>query len=91
MALARELDEELGIEIGSFTQLKNIRHSYPDRCVYIEFFVVSSWSGEPRGLHGQQLKWVPVDALDETVLLPADAPVVNAIQALDWAKLTNSR
>ncbi len=91
MALARELDEELGIEIGSFMHLKNIRHDYPDRCVDIDFFLVYSWSGEPRGLHGQRLQWMPVDALDETILLPADAPVVRAIQTSNWAESAGSR
>jgi 8-oxo-dGTP diphosphatase len=60
-----------------------VQHDYADRHVSIEFFLVSSWLGTPSGLQGQKLKWVQVDLLDETMLLPADGPVIAALQKLD--------
>jgi 8-oxo-dGTP diphosphatase len=81
MALSRELNEELGIGVDSFERFKNIRHDYPDRCVDIDFFLVNRWTGEPRGLQGQKLQWVPVDTLDEAILLPADAPLVRMLKS----------
>jgi 8-oxo-dGTP diphosphatase len=51
-----------------------------DRTIDLDVWRVEKWSGAPRGLEGQELKWVlPQDLLKEG-LLSADAPVVEAIQ-----------
>lgn len=82
-ALSRELDEELGIEVTDFRSFMNLRHEYNDRVVTIEFFVVSGWNHQPEGREGQAICWVPRDKLDAQNLLPADIPVVAAIQQID--------
>jgi hypothetical protein len=38
--------------------------------------------GEPRGLDGQQLKWVDTYALSDEKLLEADRPFIAALQLL---------
>jgi len=80
-ALLRELAEELGIRVAAAEPLIRIEHDYPDLAVAVEFFLVSRWHGEPAGLEGQALRWVSRDALAEANLLPADAPVIEALQA----------
>ncbi|NCF15907.1 MAG: 8-oxo-dGTP diphosphatase MutT [Gammaproteobacteria bacterium] len=79
-ALSRELAEELGIEVTTCASFMNLRHEYEDRVVTIEFFIVSAWNSEPVGREGQALRWVPRDRLDANELLPADVPVVEALQ-----------
>ena len=79
-ALSRELAEELGIEVRVCAPFMNLRHEYADRTVAIEFFIVSDWRCEPVGREGQGLQWVPKDQLDTALLLPADAPVVEALK-----------
>jgi len=79
-ALSRELAEELGIEVTTCASFMNLRHEYDDRIVTIEFFIVSAWNSEPVGREGQALRWVPRDRLDADELLPADVPVVEALQ-----------
>ena len=79
-ALSRELAEELGIEITACASFMNLRHEYDDRIVTIEFFIVSDWVCEPVGREGQALRWVPRERLDASELLPADVPVVEALQ-----------
>ncbi|MCH9695072.1 MAG: 8-oxo-dGTP diphosphatase MutT [Gammaproteobacteria bacterium] len=79
-ALSRELAEELGIEVTVCSSFMNLRHEYDDRIVTIEFFIVSDWNSEPVGREGQQLRWVPRRSLDANQLLPADVPVVEALQ-----------
>jgi 8-oxo-dGTP diphosphatase len=81
-ALARELSEELGIELGAVERFMHLEHDYPDRSVSIHFFLVSGWTNEPAGLEGQALRWVPPASLDHRDILPADAPVIAALQQM---------
>ncbi len=78
--LARELKEELGIEIRNPRPLIRVRHAYPYGEVLIDMWVVKSYSGEPRGLDGQALKWLSQEELEEAELLPADGPIVRALR-----------
>ena len=80
-ALKRELAEELGIEVTTSRPFLEVHHEYPDRTVDIEFFEVTSWKGEPAGLEGQGLRWLLPSNLNPNVLLPADVPVLEALQA----------
>lgn len=82
-ALSRELDEELGIEVTSYSSFMNLRHEYADRIVTIEFFIVNDWNSWPVGREGQKLRWVPKNQLDDVKLLPADKPIVTALQQTD--------
>ena len=79
-ALSRELAEELGIEVVACASFMRLRHEYDDRIVSIEFFIVTDWVSEPVGREGQALRWVPRERLDAGELLPADVPVVEALQ-----------
>jgi 8-oxo-dGTP diphosphatase len=81
-ALERELAEELGIELGAAERFMHLEHDYADRSVSIDFFLVSSWINEPRGIEGQQLRWVETRLLAEHDLLPADVPVIEALQQM---------
>ncbi len=81
-ALKRELAEELGIEATNLRPFIELRHEYPDRIVDLEFFLVSDWKGQPAGLEGQGVRWLPARELDAGELLPADAPVVAALQQM---------
>jgi 8-oxo-dGTP diphosphatase len=78
--LKRELREELGIEItGPMRPLIRLEHSYPDKHVHLDIWVVHKYRGEPRGLEGQPLQWVSQEELATVQLLPADGPIVAAL------------
>jgi 8-oxo-dGTP diphosphatase len=81
-ALQRELAEELGIEVTASQPYLNLHHEYPDRTVDLEFFLVTEWNGEPRGLESQGLRWVLPTDLKPEVLLPADGPVIERLLSL---------
>ena len=82
-ALSRELGEELGIVVTACSSFMNLRHEYEDRLVTIEFFLVTEWKRTPSGCEGQALRWVPKNSLDAEELLPADMPVVEALQQIE--------
>ena len=81
-ALVRELEEELGIGVIDSRFFLSLRHDYADRRVSIDFYLVEQWQAEPAGLEGQALRWVAIEALSADELLPADAPVVSALNQL---------
>lgn len=81
-ALQRELAEEIGITVTAAQPFMELHHEYPDRTVDLEFFLVTGWQGEPAGLEGQALRWLTLNELRPDELLPADAPVVEALRHL---------
>lgn len=78
-ALARELEEELGIEVMDARPMMRLTHRYPDRDVELSMWLVARYRGEPRALDGQRLKWVPRTQLAGEDLLEADRPFVAAL------------
>lgn len=82
-ALARELQEELGVDIAGSEPLIEIVHHYPERSVRLHVRVVRDWDGEPQNLDQQALEWVAKSQLTAWDLLPADGPIVNAITLPD--------
>ena len=87
-ALARELREELDIESRARRRIASMSHEYPDRIVDLVLWH-ASWTGTPRGLDGQQLKWVDCQSLGRERLLPADLPLIPALQALSSSNLSH--
>jgi 8-oxo-dGTP diphosphatase len=86
--LARELEEELGVQLDSARPLIRYRHRYPDLEVDLDAWLVTSWQGAPRGLEGQAIGWRAPEELFGIGLLLADEAIVLAIQLPDTVTLT---
>lgn len=82
-ALARELDEELGIQVTVGAPLMAVPQRYPSKRLRLDVRHVARWEGVPRGREGQALAWVAPDKLGRYSMPPADLPVVAALQAPD--------
>lgn len=89
--LARELREELGITIRKPRPLIRVRHTYPYGDVLLDVWVIRHYSGEPRGLDGQALRWCTQEELATVDLLPADAPLVRALRLPERLTQVSSR
>ena len=81
--LVRELREELGVKVHAAERLIRYSHAYPERTVWLDMWIVTGWSGEPRGLDGQGLKWVRVTELQGEDILEADRPIIEALNCRD--------
>jgi 8-oxo-dGTP diphosphatase len=79
-ALARELDEELGIEIARAAPWLVRRYAYAHAEVELNFFRVLEWRGEPQGRDGQAIAWQAPGAFDVAPLLPANAAILRALE-----------
>lgn len=77
-ALIRELKEELDITGHAITPLITVKHSYPDRHVQLNVFLVESFSGLAKGCQGQPLKWIEPDELLNFSFPAANHPIVTA-------------
>jgi 8-oxo-dGTP diphosphatase len=78
-ALARELREELGIDVARAYPWITRVHVYEHATVMLHFFRVTEWSGEPRAREGQALRWQRLDEPAAEPMLPANAPVLAAL------------
>jgi mutator protein MutT len=80
-ALARELAEELGIELLEAAPLLAVSHRYPGArsTVRIDCWRVAAWRGTPASLDGQRLRWCRREELIDADILEADRPIVTAL------------
>jgi len=78
-ALARELHEELGIEVENAYPWITRTHDYTHASVRLHFFRVVRWRGEPQSKEGQCFAWQRLPALTVGPVLPANGPVLKAL------------
>ncbi|MFZ5957671.1 Nudix family hydrolase [Pseudomonas knackmussii] len=77
-ALARELEEELGIRVQQARPLIRVAHDYPDKQVLLDVWEVSAFNGGPHGAEGQPLAWVSPRELPDYDFPAANRPIVQA-------------
>ncbi|TDR32584.1 8-oxo-dGTP diphosphatase MutT [Hydromonas duriensis] len=78
-ALARELHEELGIDIADSMRWLEVEHVYPHAHVLLHFRIISEWRGKPHGRENQALHWQKLYVNDDgTVSTPSTEPVLPA-------------
>jgi 8-oxo-dGTP diphosphatase len=81
-ALARELDEELGIRATIGARVTRVRHNYRHGgAVDLQFFAVREFSGEIVNRIYQQVRWVRFDELPNYDFLPADRGLIRDLAA----------
>lgn len=78
-ALARELQEELAIQVIRTTPLITINHQYPDLAVQLRVFLVTDFTGEPHAAEGQALQWLTTDKLKQYPFPAANQAIITAV------------
>ncbi|MBI5891539.1 MAG: Nudix family hydrolase [Nitrosomonadales bacterium] len=79
-ALVRELKEELGITVQSAYPWLTRVFTYPHATVRLNFFRVTAWAGELHPHEGQQFSWQYPAQVAVNPVLPANAPILRALQ-----------
>ncbi|MBB2495554.1 Nudix family hydrolase [Aquipseudomonas ullengensis] len=87
-ALARELEEELGIRVSAARPLIKVQHDYPDKQVLLDVWEVSGFTGEPHGVEGQLLAWATPRELEDYEFPAANQPIVAAARLPDRYLIT---
>ncbi len=78
-ALARELYEELGIQVRAARPLITIKHHYPDKSVCLDVWCVTKFDGVPHGKEGQEVTWWPVSQLRQKAFPAANEAIIDAL------------
>jgi 8-oxo-dGTP diphosphatase len=78
-ALARELHEELGIDVTRAYPWITRVFTYPHGTVRLRFFRVLSFDNEPHPKEGQAIAWQRIDSPMAEPMLPANAPVLASL------------
>jgi 8-oxo-dGTP diphosphatase len=78
-ALARELHEELGIDVRTAYPWITREYVYPHGHVRLNFFRVLQWDGEPHPREDQAIAWQALEGPMAAPMLPANAPVLASL------------
>ncbi len=80
-ALARELQEELGIRAEVGEELYRLQHRYPDRYVEVVFFHVPRFQGRITNRVFEDVQWTDRKTLSAYHFLEADRELILRIEA----------
>jgi 8-oxo-dGTP diphosphatase len=83
-ALARELAEELGIEVASeaLVPIAFASEGLGERHLLLLLYVAREWTGAPEPRHASALQWVRPSEMRGLAMPPADVPLVDALERL---------
>ena len=81
ITVARELREELGIEVEVAESLIQVDHSYSHKRLRFEVFWCHWLSGQPQPLASQQVRWVKPSELNNFPFPTANLKIIAAIQS----------
>ncbi|MBT8119961.1 MAG: Nudix family hydrolase [Gammaproteobacteria bacterium] len=87
-ALIREIKEELDLEINDSRPLIKIVHDYQDKKVCLHVHRVLGYTGQAKGVEGQEVEWVAVDQLSIYEFPQANLPIIKAVQLPDRYLIT---
>jgi 8-oxo-dGTP diphosphatase len=84
-ALARELEEELGIQARVGREIARYAHQYPKRAtILLIFFNVTQFNGEPQSLAFERIVWELPEQLPQYDFLDGDVDFVRRLAAGEY-------
>ncbi len=83
-ALARELQEELGLIVGTGALRPIAFASEPlaSKHLLLLLYTCHDWTGEAQNLESSDMKWLPLPELQHLDMPPADIPLVQQLMAV---------
>lgn len=78
-ALARELKEEVDLDIAGSNPWFELQYAYPEKTVLLDIHLVQDFAGEAKGLEGQPVRWVPLSELNQYQFPDANQPILDKL------------
>jgi 8-oxo-dGTP diphosphatase len=83
--LARELREELSIEVRVLECVFSVTHTYPEKTVFLQFHRCAWLKHEPQPIGCQAFAWIEPKNISQYEFPPADAQLLDQLKAqTDW-------
>ena len=79
IALARELAEELAIEVTVGSHLASVDHVYPHLEISLHLYACTLRKGEPRALFHSDIEWLGRDSMGSIGLAPSNRGFVDVL------------
>ena len=79
--LARELREELGIEVTVGPLIESLTHAYPEKTVHLRFYRCGWLRHEPRALDCMAFAWISPGDLGNYAFPAADARLIEKLSS----------
>lgn len=79
--IAREIQEELGMEIAVGDRLCTVTHAYSHFKVTLNVHHCTHLGGEPQPIECDEVRWVTLDTIDEFPFPKANIHIINALRA----------
>ena len=80
ITIAREIREELGIDIEVGKELISFYHSYSDRKLHFIVHLCKLNAGKPLPLSSQQIKWANIDDLNSYPFPAANLTIIRVLK-----------
>jgi 8-oxo-dGTP diphosphatase len=80
-ALAREIDEEIGVKVEVLGEYFHVEHSYATKSVDLHFFDCAIINGDPKPLHVADMRWVSRAELENFSFPEADRELISRLRA----------
>lgn len=77
--VVRETMEELGVEVRAGKKFMEIRKTYDDKTIWLNFYLCDYVSGDPRPLDCQKVVWAELAELKNFLFPPANERVINRL------------
>ncbi|MEA5449860.1 A/G-specific adenine glycosylase [Leptolyngbya sp. CCNP1308] len=79
--IAREIQEELGIEIAVGDRLCTVTHAYSHFKVTLNVHHCTHLAGDPQPIECDEVRWVTLDTIEEFPFPKANIHIINALRA----------
>ncbi len=77
--VAREVNEEIGVKVAVHEKFMEMKREYHQRIIWLNFYLCSVLSGDPRPVECQQVLWADLDQLPSFNFPPANEEVIRRL------------
>lgn len=86
--VARELKEELGVDVEVFTKFQDLKHAYSHFKITLHAYWCRILEGIPKAKSSQVIKWVSIDHIDKFPFPKANKTLIEGLKDLETNDLT---
>lgn len=79
-ALVRELQEEVGLKVLTYSKLTQYYHDYSEHSALLDVFVITDFKGIAQSLEGQEIQWINKNEFSNFKFLEANIEIIDTFK-----------